>query len=87
MRRTRPYIGNPGEYEETISRAAGMELDATRNMLAMFSFPSAEAQKSEAWMGGTVQAFTKEVADFFVEQGQLDRALESYDFAIDPSFL
>ena len=81
------YSANPGEHEETIARAAGMDLDATRNMLAMFSFPSAEAQKSEAWMGGTVQAFTKEVADFFVEQGQLDRALESYDFAIDASFL
>ena len=81
------YSANPGQHEETIARAAGMDLDATRNMLAMFSFPSAEAQKSEAWMGGTVQAFTKEVADFFVEQGQLDRALESYDFAIDASFL
>ena len=38
-------------------------------------------------MGGTVQAFTKEVADFFVQQGQLDSALDSYDFAIDASYL
>ena len=81
------YSADPGQHEETIARAAGMDLDATRNMLAMFSFPSAEDQKSEAWMGGTVQSFTKEVADFFVEQGQLDRALESYEFAIDASFL
>jgi taurine transport system substrate-binding protein len=81
------YTGNPGQHEETISKAAGMDLDATQTMLAMFSFPSASAQKSEAWMGGTVQAFTKEVADFFVQQGQLDRALDSYDFAIDASFL
>ena len=81
------YGANPGQYEETISRAAGMDLDATQNMLGMFSFPSASDQKSDAWMGGTVQAFTKEVADFFVQQGQLDRALDSYDFAIDPSFL
>ena len=81
------YGENPGRFEETISKAAGMDLDATQNMLGMFSFPSASDQKSEAWMGGTVQAFTKEVADFFVQQGQLDRALDSYDFAIDPSFL
>jgi len=81
------YTDNPGQHEETISKAAGMDLDATQTMLAMFSFPTASAQKSEAWMGGTVQAFTKEVADFFVQQGQLDRALDSYDFAIDPSFL
>ena len=81
------YAENPGQFEETISKAAGMDLAATQNMLGMFSFPSATEQMSDAWMGGTVQAFTKQVADFFVEQGQLDRALDSYDFAIDASFL
>ena len=81
------YKGDPGQFQETIAKAAGMDLAATRDMLGMFSFPSAADQKSDAWLGGTVQAFTKEVADFFVEQGQLDRALDSYDFAIDASFL
>ena len=81
------YNANPSRYEETISKAAGMDLAATQNMLGMFSFPSAADQKSGVWMGGTVQAFTKEVADFFVRQGQLDRALDSYGFAIDASFL
>ena len=81
------YGENRSQLEETISTAAGMDLAATQNMLDMFSFPSAADQKSAAWMGGTVQAFTKQVADFFVEQGQLDRALDSYDFAIDASFL
>ena len=81
------YAADPGRYEETISKAAGMDLGDTRNMLGMFSFPSAADQKSAAWMGGTVQAFTKEVADFFVQQGQLDRALDSYDSAVDASFL
>ena len=81
------YNADSGPFVETISTAAGMDLAATEDMLAMFSFPSAAAQKSEAWMGGTVQAFTKEVADFFVQQGQLERALDSYDFAIDDSYL
>jgi taurine transport system substrate-binding protein len=81
------YKENPEQYYETISKAAGMDLDATKEMLGMFSFPSAEDQKSEAWMGGTVQDFTKQVADFFVEQGQLDRALDSYDSAVDPDYL
>jgi taurine transport system substrate-binding protein len=81
------YNENPDQYYEAISRAAGMDLDSTVDMLGMFSFPSAEDQKSEAWMGGTVQDFTKQVADFFVEQGQLDRALDSYDFAVDPGYL
>lgn len=81
------YAADPSRYEETISKAAGMDLAATQNMLGMFSFPSAADQKSAAWMGGTVQAFTKEVADFFVRQGQLDRSLDSYGFAVDASFL
>jgi taurine transport system substrate-binding protein len=81
------YTANPGRYYEIISKAVGMDLDSTVDMLGMFSFPSAEEQRSEAWMGGTVQDFTKQVADFFVEQGQLDRALDSYDFAVDPSYL
>jgi taurine transport system substrate-binding protein len=81
------YNADPAPFVETISTAAGMDLAATEDMLGMFSFPSAEAQKSEAWMGGTVQSFTKEVADFFVQQGQLDSALDSYDFAIDDSYL
>jgi taurine transport system substrate-binding protein len=81
------YRADPARYQETIANAAGMDLDATKEMLGMFSFPSAEEQKSAAWLGGAVQDFTKEVADFFVEQGQLERALDSYDFAIDPSYL
>ena len=81
------YGENRSQLEDTIAKAAGMDLEATQNMLDMFSFPSAADQKSDAWMGGTVQAFTKQVADFFVAQGQLDRSLDSYDFAIDASFL
>jgi taurine transport system substrate-binding protein len=81
------YNASPEQYYETISKASGMSLEDTEQMLGMFSFPSAEDQKSEAWMGGTVQEFTKEVADFFVDQGQLDKALDSYDFAVDPGYL
>ena len=81
------YKANPEQYYETIADAAGMELDAAIDMLQKFSFPSAEAQRSEAWMGGTVQDFTKQVADFFVEQGELSEALEDYSPLIDASFL
>jgi taurine transport system substrate-binding protein len=81
------YNQNPEQHYETISKAAGMDIDSTKEMLGMFSFPSAKAQKSEAWMGGAVQDFTKQVADFFVEQGQLEKALDSYDFAVDPGYL
>lgn len=81
------YRTDPDKYVATISKAAGMELAATRDMLAMFSFPTAEEQASDAWLGGTVQDFTKQVADFFVAHGQMDKALDDYSGAIDASYL
>jgi taurine transport system substrate-binding protein len=56
-------------------------------MLGMFTFPTPEEQKSADWFGGGLQKYTKEVADFFVEQGQIDKALDDYSAYIDPSFL
>ncbi len=81
------YTADPDKYVATISKAAGMEMGATKDMLGMFTFPTAEEQASDAWLGGTVQDFTKQVADFFVAQGQLDKALDDYSGSIDASFL
>ena len=64
-----------------------MDLAATEDILGMFSFPSTADQKSEALIGGPVQALAKELADFFVQQRQLERALDSYDFSVDTSHL
>jgi taurine transport system substrate-binding protein len=83
----RAFAENPEQYYETISKAAGMDLEATKNMMGMFTFPTAEEQKSEAWMGGMLKDYTKQVADFFVEQGQLDKALDDYTSGIDTSYL
>ncbi len=81
------YKADPAKYLGTISKAAGMDEAATENMLGMFSFPSNEEQAGEAWMGGTVQAFMMEVADFFVAQGQMERAASVYSSVVDASFL
>ncbi|MFT7585640.1 MAG: taurine transport system substrate-binding protein, partial [Cellvibrionaceae bacterium] len=70
-----------------IADAAGMDMEATESNLATFSFPTAEEQLSDAWLGASVQGFVKEVADFFVEQGELESALDSYDEFINTSFL
>jgi len=70
-----------------IAKAAGMDKAATENMLGMFAFPSKTDQASPAWLGGTVQTFTKEVADFFVAQKQMDKALPNYDAAITDKFV
>ncbi len=81
------YQADPASMQDTIAEAAGMDLDGSNAVLANFSFPSKDQQLSADWFGGTVQAFIKDVADFFVEQGELDAALDSYDGTIDTSFL
>ncbi len=81
------YAADPTAKEDVIAQAAGMDVESSNSVLANFSFPTSEEQLSEAWLGGTVQTFVKEVADFFVAQGELDMALDSYDDLIDTSFL
>ena len=70
-----------------IAQAAGMDHDAAKKLIDMFSFPSNADQASAAWLGGTVQKFTKNVADFFVQQKQLDQSLASYDHVITDQYV
>ena len=70
-----------------IAKAAGMDKSGAEQLLKMFSFPSKADQASKQWMGGTVQQFTKQVADFFVQQKQMDKALGSYDGVVSAQFL
>ncbi|MEM8857123.1 MAG: ABC transporter substrate-binding protein [Chloroflexota bacterium] len=81
------FAKDPESMMATIAEAAGMDDEGTRSNLATFSFPTADEQLSAAWMGGTVQTFVKEVADFFVEQGELEAAQDDYGQFIDTSFL
>ena len=81
------YAADNSAKLDVIAQAAGMEEDATASVLANFSFPTADEQLSDAWLGGTVQTFMKEVADFFVAQGELEEALDSYDAVVNTSFL
>jgi len=81
------YEENPDEYYETISKAAGMDMDATKDMLANFGFPSPEAQKGENWLGGGVQEMAKGVADVMVSAGGMEEALDDYSQFVDPSYL
>jgi taurine transport system substrate-binding protein len=55
--------------------------------MATFTFPTVEEQLSENLLGGGTQMFLKEVADFFVAQGTLPKARDSYDGAVDASYL
>lgn len=81
------YAATPDAATPTISKAAGMDLDATRNMLKNFGFPLKSTQLSDNWMGGGVQRAAKGVAEVMHEAGGLEKVLDDYSASIDASFL
>lgn len=83
----RQWRKNPDPMLAAIARSAQMGKDSASRRLEDFSFPTVEQQKSKSWMGSVVPAYSKSLADFFVAQGQLDTALESYDRFITTRFL
>lgn len=70
-----------------IAQAAGMDMDATVATIDAFGFPLIEEQLGEEWLGGGLQAFIKNVADFFVAQGTIESALDSYEGVINASYM
>ncbi len=82
----RNFAENPEQVQPVIAKAAGLSLEDSNQVLALFDFPLKEEQLSKAWLGGTVQSFTKEVADFFVLHKQIPRALDDYSDTIDARF-
>ncbi len=69
-----------------IAKAAGLELKDSNIILGLFQFYTRGAQLTQTWLGGGAQAFTKEVADFYVKQGEMPKALDDYGPTFDASF-
>lgn len=81
------YLADNAEAAEpVIAEAAGLELKESNIVLSLFDFYRRDAQLTERWLDGGVQAFIEEVAVFFVEQGVLDQALDDYDRFVDKRF-
>ena len=70
-----------------IAEQAGQSLEDAKSMVGLFEFPTRDEQLSEAWMGGTVEEFVNEVANFYVREGSLPNALDDYGPTIDDSFM
>ena len=66
-----------------IAKDAGMDLDATAATIDTFVFPTVADQLGPKWLGGGAQEFMKGVADVFVQAGSIDKALDSYDNAVN----
>ncbi|MEO0361679.1 MAG: ABC transporter substrate-binding protein [Pseudomonadota bacterium] len=78
---------NSGDHADEmlpiIAKDAGMDEDATAQTIATFVFPGVDEQLSDAWLGGNAQTFMKGVADVFVQAGSIDRALDTYEGAVN----
>ena len=77
------YGGEAATMLPVIARDAGMDEAATASFLETVRFPGVEEQLTDKWLGGTVQAYLKGVADVFVQAGGIDAALPTYDNAVN----
>lgn len=68
---------------KVIAKESGMDLAGAKSSISTMSFPSTEEQMSKKWLGGGVQTFMKGVADVFVTAKSIDKALKSYDSAVN----
>lgn len=78
---------DPGAMLPALAKQAGQSLEDATAMVDLFEFPTRDEQLSEAWMGGTVEEFVNEVANFYVKEGSLPEALADYAPTIDDSFM
>lgn len=78
---------DPEKLLPLIARDSGLDEQAARDNLATFTLLSAQEKLGPDWLGGGVQKYLKEVADFFVTTGNIPKALPSYDAVVDASFL
>ncbi|SFD88723.1 taurine transport system substrate-binding protein [Sulfitobacter brevis] len=71
------------EMLEVIAKDSGMDVEATKETLATFAFPTIDDQLADKWLGGGSQKFMGGVAQVFVDAGSIDSALDSYDGTVN----
>ena len=86
----REFANNPNAHWHHLMEASALDEAGVKQYLGAggsFSFPSKDAQLSSAWLGGTAQSLSKQVADFFLAKGETSESLDSYEHAFDTQFL
>lgn len=81
------YLAAPESFIPALAKGSGLDEATTKEQLAGFTLPTVEEKLSGKWLGGGLQAYLKEVADFFVATGNIPAALDSYEGAVDASYL
>ncbi len=86
------YRANPGDYGPGTAKAAGIakavggQEAQVGTVLALYDYPTLEAQVSATWLGGGVQNALKAASEFLKSQGKLDKVLDSYADSATPKF-
>ena len=88
---TRYYRENFEESYKLIAKMAGIESEKARKVLKKMKFFTKEEQLSPKWLGtknkpGEVVDFVTSMAQFLVGEKAMDKVLDDYGSAIDPSF-
>jgi taurine transport system substrate-binding protein len=71
------------EMLEVIAKDAGMDLDATRETIATFTFPTVDEQISAKWLDGGAQEFMLGVAQVFKDAGSIPESLDTYENVVN----
>jgi taurine transport system substrate-binding protein len=82
------WAADPGNFNDTIAAAAGME--DVGNFLdgeVWFLFPTIDEQLSDEWLGGYVADNMKEQLATFVRLGEIPAALDDFSSFVDTSYL
>lgn len=66
-----------------IAKDAGMSEADAADSLATFTFPSAQEQLAEQWLGGGAQTFMLGVAKVFKDAGSVPKTRDSYADAVN----
>jgi len=86
------YRSNPNDYgpgtekAKAIAKVVGGDHTQVAGVLALYDFPTLEQQVSATWLGGGVASALKATSQFLMEQGKIDKVLDSYDSGADATY-
>ena len=80
------YAKNAKPMMDSISKAAGMDMEGTAAVIKTFVFPTVEEQLSAEWMGGGVADYLTASAKALEEGGKI-KALADYSALVNDTYL
>ncbi len=81
------FTANAARMIPNIAKPLDMFEDTVKASMQGFEFPSTTEKLGENWLGGGVQTHLKQLADFFVLQGTMNKTLGSYTETVDATYL